>query len=121
MSTMIEKVAWAIVEEQDRWECITGGNGIPDIIARTDDDGERCKIDSFPPGDAAMYFYDLMNAAAARAAIEAMREPTDAMVMASVDADHTLEAIEDRPDYPESCANIYRAMIDAALNEQVSG
>lgn len=57
----------------------------------------------------------------ARTAIEAMREPTDAMVHAGVDANHTLEAIEGYPEYPESCANIYRAMIDAALNEQVSG
>lgn len=56
----------------------------------------------------------------ARMILETLREPTDAMVQAGVDADHTLEAIEGCPEYPESCANIYRAMIDAALNEQAS-
>lgn len=51
----------------------------------------------------------------ARVAIEAMREPTDTMAWHGYfDAEHTLEAME-HIDHEESCANIYRAMIDAAL------
>lgn len=44
----------------------------------------------------------------ARAAIEAMREPTDAMV----------DALEG---YDSSPVSLYERAIDAALNEQVSG
>jgi hypothetical protein len=52
----------------------------------------------------------------ARAAIEAMREPTEAMAKHGYeDASHTLEGMLGYPSYEESCANIYRAMIDAAL------
>lgn len=50
---------------------------------------------------------DEMAAMAARAAIEAMREPTDAMVDVGEDE--------------EGSINIWQAMIDAALNEQVAG
>lgn len=47
----------------------------------------------------------------ARAAIEAMREPTEAMA----------EAAESPNDYRGTQYTTWRTMIDAALNEQVSG
>lgn len=55
----------------------------------------------------------------ALAAIEAMREPTDAMVDAPLPASPSHGGrYENRCDLRPY---IYRAMIDAALNEQVSG
>lgn len=48
-----------------------------------------------------------MAAIAARAAIEAMREPTDAMV--------------DAGQWQVDPVSLYQSFIDAALNEQVSG
>lgn len=57
----------------------------------------------------------------ARAAIEAMREPTDAMM------DVMNDVVIDGPDYVDfypsmaDCASLWTAGIDAALNEQVSG
>lgn len=98
MTTMIERVARAMFEASRKYAALRG---------------VQTSWDMYPLKNAML---DM-----ARAAIGAMREPTDATAQAGVDADHTLEAIEGRPDYPESCANIYRAMIDAALNEQVSG
>lgn len=54
----------------------------------------------------------------ARAAIEAMREPTDAMVDAGFDAgDDTVQGYSENADPQDT----WQAMIDAALNEQVSG
>lgn len=50
---------------------------------------------------------------AARAAIEAMREPTDAMVDAAMDRDLL--------GYDAPPSSVWQAMIDAALNEQVVG
>lgn len=47
----------------------------------------------------------------ARAAIEAMREPTDAMV----------DAMQDDIDWDGDAVRAYKCAIDAALNEQVSG
>ena len=55
----------------------------------------------------------------ARAAIEAMREPTDAMVMAAEWAEP--EYREDDMDVGATYKAEWRAAIDAALNEQVSG
>lgn len=55
----------------------------------------------------------------ARAAIEAMREPTDTMVMAAEWAEP--EYREDDTDMGATYKAEWRAMIDAALNEQVSG
>ena len=58
---------------------------------------------------------------AARAAIAAMREPTDAMV------DVMNDVVIDGPAYVDfypsmaDCASLWTAGIDAALNEQVSG
>jgi hypothetical protein len=52
---------------------------------------------------------------AARAAIEAMREPTDAMVDAALSATGIYE--DGSNDYLVH----YQSMIDAALNEQVAG
>lgn len=55
----------------------------------------------------------------ARAAIEAMRDPTDAMVDAPLPSSPSHGGrYENRRDLRPY---IYRAMIDAALNEQVSG
>jgi hypothetical protein len=50
----------------------------------------------------------------ARAAIEAMAEPTEAMVMAGYEADNGCHA--DEYPRPNGVKNIYRAAIDAALN-----
>lgn len=47
----------------------------------------------------------------ARAAIKAMREPTDAMV----------DAMQDDIDWDGDAVRAYKCAIDAALNEQVSG
>lgn len=55
----------------------------------------------------------------ARAAIEAMREPTDAMIMAAEWAEP--EYREDDRDMAIQFKAEWRAAIDAALNEQVSG
>ena len=55
----------------------------------------------------------------ATAAIEAMREPTDAMVMAAEWAEP--EYREDDMDVGATYKAEWRAAIDAALNEQVSG
>ena len=55
----------------------------------------------------------------ARAAIEAMREPTDAMVMAAEWAEP--EYREDDMDVGATYKAEWRAAIDAALNEQVPG
>jgi hypothetical protein len=54
-----------------------------------------------------------------RAAIEAMREPTEAMRIAGYEnAEHTLKSMgRDHPSGEESCGNIFSAMIDAALKE----
>lgn len=55
----------------------------------------------------------------ARAAVEAMQEPTDAMVDAPLPSSPSHGGrYENRRDLRPY---IYRAMIDAALNEQVSG
>jgi hypothetical protein len=56
----------------------------------------------------------------ARAAIEAMREPTEAMVDGAYDAHDAYEAAPE-PKAWSGLASAYRGMIDAALNEQVSG
>lgn len=54
----------------------------------------------------------------ARAAIEAMREPTDAMVEAGFDAgDDTVQGYSENADPQDT----WQSMIDAAINEQVSG
>ena len=55
----------------------------------------------------------------ARAVIETMREPTDAMVMAAEWAEP--EYREDDMDVGVTFKAEWRAAIDAALNEQVSG
>lgn len=65
----------------------------------------------------------------ARAAIEAMREPTDAMLSATEDVvtGHDDFACGDGtlylsyPDFHDYAVNAWVAMIDAALNEQVAG
>lgn len=59
----------------------------------------------------------------ARAAIEAMREPTDAMI--DVGQDVFAEGINLIAGHPEpsdeAAYQTYRAMIDTALNKQVAG
>lgn len=55
----------------------------------------------------------------ARAAIEAMREPTDAMVEGGAVVVSNQDADHDKP--LPTLSNAYRAIIDAALNERVSG
>lgn len=52
----------------------------------------------------------------ARAAINAMREPTESMVENGADSENTLEAMTDLTD-AQSVRNIYHAMIDRALKD----
>jgi hypothetical protein len=56
-------------------------------------------------------------AADARAAIEAIRGPTGAMMDTAAAAWHAANETPERLDLGEYCACIYRAMIDAALKE----
>jgi hypothetical protein len=91
---MVERVAWAICDNAGSIWGGPKGEDDPDFLLPK-----------------------LMYMSMARAAIEAMREPTEAMV----------DAVWTRPDANGSQYPIggyreqYRAMIDAALNEQVAG
>ena len=64
------------------------------------------------------------NEANARALIEELdaagfsivpKEPTPAMIQAGDNTDHTMEAMSGHPSYEEQVANIWRAMVAAAL------
>lgn len=58
---------------------------------------------------------------AARAVLEAMRDPTDAMVDAGDDQDGSGAEYSGYSTIPASAAAHYRAMIDAALQEKEAG
>ena len=55
----------------------------------------------------------------ARAAISAMREPTEGMMKAGIEAHAKADdsGIDDKPWMPDTLPSTYRAMIDAALKE----
>lgn len=54
----------------------------------------------------------------ARAAVGAIKEPTDEMASeAFYNSDHTLEEVWGSPSPEQGCKNIYSAMIDAALKD----
>lgn len=92
MTTMIEKVARAIFEACNRQDPVAG-------FGYADADGGKTVLDGA---------YDLT--AIARAAITAMREPTDGMDDAAYDSD----ALENG----SSAYGCWQAMIDAALAEE---
>lgn len=87
MSEMIEDVAYAIAEK----------------VAETNFVG-TVNQGGLTADDMQAFF-----TAFARAAIAAMREPTDLMTDAGGEAAHT---------HPTMCVPVYCAMIDAALNER---
>lgn len=105
MSEMVDRVAQAIADELARQE----GNEESFILH----DGKLSYLDQEE--------VDML--AVARAAIEAMREPTKQMIDAGIDAADTVEDYTQdtdgsyRVDSPSDMPfPIYRAMIDAALN-----
>lgn len=55
---------------------------------------------------------------AVRAVIEAIREPTEEMIEAAHDTEHSIEAVADlAPDIDVQLANFWRAMIDKLLEQ----
>lgn len=115
MSEMIERVAWAMHAEEDRWRCITGGTGMQDVIVRDDDDGEPVEISRHPQGDGGMFFWDTRNRAVAAAAIKAMREPSEAILDVMHDRIQILVDPAKRTADIQNDRDLWQAMIDAAL------
>ena len=96
--TMIERVAWRL------WRADSEDAGVPASVTN----GRTQEAFAEQSEDTRRRWLKF-----ARAAIEAMREPTDAMIDAG--------AMPDCNDPHGRPSTVWGSMIDAALNEQVSG
>ncbi len=115
-ASMIERVASAWTEEWERWVCRTNTDGCE--ACRFDDSGfagEFSVIHNVGFGkDYASKFEALRRNACARAAIDALREPTEGMLKAA----RTEETSDlDGRHWPGESERVWPAMIDAILKE----